>query len=203
MDGHLLFFHSDHVSGFGQFDLYVARRADPKDDFGWGARANLGPLVNTAGVEAAPQYLQSAEDGSANLYFYAGADNNLTTHIYSLAVTRDGEPLGSPVLVQELSFPGRPDGFPSVRADGREVFFSSGRPLNGVPVFDLWTSTRQSVHDAWSTPVNLGVPVNSSFAEFQPDLTHDGRTLLFIAGAGRGGEGGLDIWMSTRTVNGK
>jgi WD40 repeat protein len=107
------------------------------------------------------------------------------------------------VLVPELSFPGRPDGFPSVRADGREVFFSSGRPLNGVPVFDLWTSTRQSVHEAWSAPLNLGVPVNSSFAEFQPDLTHDGRTLLFIAGAGRGGEGGLDIWMSTRTPSGQ
>jgi len=55
----------------------------------------------------------------------------------------------------------------------------------------------------WSQPVNLSTPVNSSFAEFQPDLSHDGRTLLFIAGAGRAGEGGFDIWMSTRTANGK
>ncbi|TMG55856.1 MAG: hypothetical protein E6H89_00265, partial [Chloroflexi bacterium] len=58
------------------------------------------------------------------------------------------------------------------------------------------------VHDAWSAPVNLGPPVNTQFAEFQPDLSHDGRTLLFIAGVARGGLGGFDIWMSTRTVNG-
>ncbi|PYP05233.1 MAG: hypothetical protein DMD57_04280 [Gemmatimonadetes bacterium] len=68
---------------------------------------------------------------------------------------------------------------------------------------ELSRATRPSTHDAWSAPVNLGPPVNTTFAEFQPDLSHDGRTLLFIAGVARGGLGGFDIWMSTRTVNGK
>ena len=60
----------------------------------------------------------------------------------------------------------------------------------------------QAEFSDWSAPVNLGLPVNTGFAEFQPDLSHDGRTLLFIAGVGRGGLGGFDIWMSTRTVSG-
>ena len=111
------------------------------------------------------------------------------------------EPPGPAVLIAELSYPNAPDGFPSVRRDGKEIFFSSGRP-GGVSQFDLWTSTRPSVHDPWSAPVNLGPPVNTQFGEFQPDLSFDGRTLLFMVGPARGGLGGFDIWMSTRTVNG-
>jgi len=103
------------------------------------------------------------------------------------------------VLIAELSYPNAPDGFPSVRRDGKEIFFSSGRP-GGVSQFDLWTSTRPSVHDSWSAPVNLGPPVNTQFGEFQPDLSFDGRTLLFASD--RSGSLGNDLWMSTRTPSG-
>jgi len=203
-DGHLLFFSSDRATPGILHDIYVSRRADPKDDLGWGPPTPLGPDVNTALHEAGPFYSQSAEDGSANLYFYHGSDNGATTDIYVAAVTRDGETLGPAVPVSELNFPGRPDGFVTVRADGKEILFNSGRPLTpgGANAFDIWVSTRRTTHEAWSAPVNLGLPVNTGFAEFQPDLSHDGRTLLFIAGPLRGGLGGFDIWMSTRTVNG-
>lgn len=201
-DGHLLFFQSSQAGGLGETDIYVSGRANPKDDLGWEAAVNLGPDVNTPGFDVAPFYMQNVEDGATNLYFHSGADNNLLAEIYSVAVTRDGTPRGPAVLVQELSFPGRPDGFPSVRHDGKEVFFNSGRPVNGVNVNDLWTSRRQNIHDPWSAPENLGAPVNSPMAEFQPDLSFDARTLHFIAGALRGGLGGFDIWMSTRTHGG-
>jgi len=70
IDGHLLFFYSTGLpGGHGAFDIYVSRRADPKNDFGWGTPVNLGPSVNTAANEAGPDYLQSAEDGTPNLYF--------------------------------------------------------------------------------------------------------------------------------------
>jgi hypothetical protein len=198
-DGHLLFFQSSQTGGLGETDIYVSRRANPKDDLGWGPAVNLGPDVNTPGFDVGPFYQQNVAGGPTNLLFHSGADNNLLVDIFSVAVTRDGEPLGPAVVVQELSYPGRPDGFPSVRADGREVFFSSGRPVSGVNAFDLWTSTRQDVHDPWSPPENLGTPVNSQFGEFQPDLSFDARTLHFIVGPARGGLGGFDIWMSTRT----
>jgi WD40 repeat protein len=204
-DGHLLFFSSDRATAGVLHDIYVSHRADPNDDLGWDEPTALGPDVNTALHEAGPFYSQSAEDGSANLYFYRGSDNGATTDIYYAPVTRDGETRGPAVLVSELSYPGRPDGFVTVRADGKEILFNSGRPLTpgGPNAFDIWVSTRQNTHDPWSPPENLGSPVNTGFAEFQPDLSHDGRTLLFIAAAPRGGLGGFDIWMSTRTVNGK
>ena len=68
--------------------------------------------------------------------------------------------------------------------------------------FDIWVATRDNVHDAWSEPVNLGAPVNTAVAEFHPNLSWDGRTLLFTSPAARGGLGFFDIWMTTRTQGG-
>lgn len=76
------------------------------------------------------------------------------------------------------------------------VFFS-GRP-GGLGGADLWVSTRRNVTDPWSEPVNLGAPVNTSAAELDGSLSHDGTTLVFPAGAARGGLGLQDIWISTR-----
>src|SRR3989441_13356220 len=89
-DGHLLFFSSNRATTGILHDIYVSRRAAPKDDFGWGEPTPLGPDGNTTLHEAGPFYSLSAEDGSANLYFYRGSDNGATTDIYFPAVTRGG-----------------------------------------------------------------------------------------------------------------
>jgi len=185
--------------GTGQRDIYVSQRDDRKDDLGWEAPVSLSPDVNTTTDEAGPSFLAREGDGDATLYFYRGSPPVLTD-LYAVRVTTSGATLGPAVPVTELNSSVE-DNHASVRADGREIFFNSRRP--GGAGFDIWVATRRNVHDAWSTPVNLGPPVNSQFAEFHPNVSFDGRTLLFIAGGGRGGLGGFDIWMSTRTVNGK
>ncbi len=196
IDGHLLFFRSTRPGGQGLGDVYLAKRANPKDDFGWEAPVALGPDVNTAAAEAGAEYLQSAEDGAANLYFNRAPAGG-TADLYYAAITRDGETLGPAVLISELSDPIATDQGPTLRSDGREVFFFSTR-AGGLGDADLWTSTRRSVHDPWTTPVNVGAPVNSTAAEQQPSLSGEGRTLLF-ASSRSGGFGGTDIWVSTRT----
>ncbi|PYP64355.1 MAG: hypothetical protein DMD37_02770, partial [Gemmatimonadetes bacterium] len=123
-----------------------------------------------------------------------------TADIYAASLTRDGETLGPATAVVELNHPTATDQGVSLRKDSREIFFFSTRP-GGSGGNDLWTSTRQSAHDAWSTPTNLGTPLNSSAADQQPSLSFDGRTLLFASNRA-GGFGGTDIWMSTRTPSG-
>ncbi len=199
IDGHLLFFTSTRAGGQGLSDLYLSQRADAKDDFGWGPPVGLGPDVNTAASEAGAEYLQSAEDGTGNLYFNRAPPGG-TADLYYAPLTRDGETRGPAILIPELSDPTGTDQGATLRTDGREVFFFSTRS-GGLGGADLWTSTRRSIHDAWSAPVNLGAPLNSAAAEQQPSLSGDGRTLVF-ASSRSGGFGGTDIWMSTRTSSG-
>ena len=200
IDGHLLFFSSVRPDGFGGPDIYVSRRADPNDDFGWQPAVNLGPDVNTATAENAPMYLQSAEDGMANLYFNRGINALQQADIYVAAVTRDGETSGPVVPVSDLNVPNANDAAVTIRVDGRELMFWSTR-AGGLGGADLWVSTRQNVHDPWSPPVNLGAPLNSASDDVTPSISFDGRTLIF--GSNRpGGAGGNDLWMSTRTSSG-
>src|SRR6267378_2342734 len=200
-DGHPLFFFSGRLGGHGSTDIYVSRRADPKDDFGWEEPVNLGPDVNTATADQKPWYLQSAEDGAGNLYFSRGEPTAGAQDIYYAAVTRDGETRGPAVFVSELNDPTGNDAGATVRVDGREVFFSSFRP-GGLGLSDLWTSTRRSIHDPWETPVHLGAAISSTAIDQQTSLSHDGRTLVWASDR-PGGLGGLDNWMSTRTPSGR
>lgn len=193
-DGHLLFFVSDRPGGQGSTDIYLSRRDNPTDDFGWADAINLGTDVNTALGEAGPDYLQAAEDGAGNLYFVRAG-------IYHAVVSRYGATRGPAVLVSELGDASSTPGHPSVRADGREIFFQATR-AGGLGGVDLWTSTRNNVNEPWSSPVNLGAPLNTAFTDFQPTVSHDGRTLLFASNR-PGGRGGNDLWISARTQSGR
>jgi hypothetical protein len=196
IDGHLLFYASARAGGFGGPDLYVARRSDTNDDFTWGAPTNLGPEVNTADFEQAPNYHQNAEEGAANLYFNRGSQTLNQADIYYVAVSRNGVALSPPVYVPELSFPGVNDIAASLRHDAKEVFFSSPRP-GGEGSSDIYVSTRQNANDTWSVPVSVA-SLSTPSSDVTPNLSFDGLTILL--GSNRpGGLGFNDLYIATRT----
>ena len=207
-DGHLLFFLSDRPDGEGSADIYVSVRQNPNDDFGWAPPVSVGPPVNTTEPETAPHFVEASELGTANLYFSRGPQVPPGTapwaEIFVGSVSRaTGKAFGTVTRVEELNSDNN-DASPTVRRDGREIFFWSSRP--GSFGNDIWTSTRPSVHDPWSTPVRLPDYINSAVPGAQNDngtsLSFDGRTLLFVSNR-PGGFGLLDIWMTTRTPNGQ
>jgi hypothetical protein len=199
-DGHLLFFFSDRPGGFGQLDIYVSRRTDTHDDFAWGPPENLGPDVNTPDGDAGAAYAQVREDGFVDLYFNRAGAPDFLEDIYVASVTPQGATRGPAVPVPELNDPGARDFHPSVRSDGKEIYFGSTR-AGSLGMVDLWVSTRPNVNDAWSAPENVGPPLSTTFNDLQPALSHDGRTLVFASNR-PGGSGGSDLWMSTRTPSG-
>ena len=207
-DGHRLFFNSNRPppDGFGGNDIYVARRRDKRDDFGWQPPENLGNGVNTAATEVAPEYFEDDATGTITLYFTSDRPGGPGgTDIYASTLQPD-ETFGPAVLVTELSTPSRDEG-PAIRRDGLELFLASDRPGSippppGMPaqVIDLWVATRLSTSEPWSTPVNLGPVVNSQFIESGPALSFDGTRLYFHSPFRPGNVSTqFDLWVTTRS----
>ncbi len=209
LDGHRLYFASNRSGpdAFGGFDLYVSRRRDKRDDFGWEAPVNLGSAINSAADETDAAFLEDETTGATILYFTSnrpggpGGDD-----IYATTLQPDGT-FGPVAPVAELNTSFN-DMQPAIRRDGLETFLGSDRPgTNGAS--DLWVATRATTADPWSTPVNLGPVVNSpprppdveQSNDFRPALSFDGTTLYFASALRPGNISGMfDIWVSTRTI---
>jgi Tol biopolymer transport system component len=202
VDGHRLFFSSDHPGGFGGHDLYVSRRRDKRDDFAWEPPVNLGSAINTDADEQTPDPFED-EDGNNVLFFGRGPIGSGAIDIY-VSTLLPNETYGLGVPVTELNTPSV-ERQPSVRKDGLEIFFASDRP-GTVGGLDLWVATRVKTSDPWSTPVNLGPTVNSTQVDARPALSFDGTSLYFQST--RPGNAGctsatgpcvFDLWLTTRT----
>jgi hypothetical protein len=101
------------------------------------------------------------------------------------------EPWGNPVKVGPPV--GTYDAYTAdVSADGLSLYFASYERPGGYGSDDLWVATRDTIHDEWGEPVNLGSNVNSSGSDVCPSISSDGLTLVF----NRGPFGG--IWSTTR-----
>jgi Tol biopolymer transport system component len=200
----LLFFATDRSGGSGGFDIWVSWRPDPTVDTGWQPPVNLGTGVNSAATDAGPSFLEGNDlrprhmarwrTPIPDLYMSSnrpGGVGGLDVYLASVP----GGWAGPPALIAELSS-AQADLTPTVRRDGREIIFASGRP-GTMGAFDLWMSSRHSVHAPWSTPEHLGPLINTESLEVFPSLSFDGNTLLFQS-TRPGGFGGSDLYMSTR-----
>ena len=190
-DGLQLYFTSDRPGGFGLNDIWVSTRTNVNDDFSWQAPVNLGPVINSALEDAAP-YVVTLH-GQNTLFYSRGP--TLTNQDLYISVQNAGV-WGKPTIVTELSTPDTTEARPTVRADGREIFFYSGR-AGGAGGNDIWTSTRTTVTAPWSTPVPV-TALNTSFSEVHPALDLD-RLTIYFASNRPGGSGGNDLYMATRT----
>jgi hypothetical protein len=196
-DGHLLFFTSDGLGGFGDTDIFVSFRWNKRDDFGWGPPVNLGPSVNTIHHEFDPAFLPARFIlGKHTFYFtrtYVTGDEEQDIH--ETRISRHGVVSGP---VTEINASGDLDGDPNFRGDGKEIVFFSGRADGAVGGVDIWSATRPHRDAPWSAPVNLGTPVNTPVAEIGVSMSLDGTELYVVKGQQLGGSGLRDIWVSTR-----
>jgi hypothetical protein len=191
--GGLFFVSREALPGScGLADIYFTR-FNPVH--GWSEPVHLacapeGP--NSALDEQGPSYVEVAGEG---LLYFSRSSPSVPGEIFVSRRLADGS-FGPATPVAELNDATANDIQPNVRKDGRELVFSSNRSgtLGGQ---DVWVSTRDSVHDPWSAPVNLGETVNTDAAETRPSLSWDAQTLLF--GRSPGPEGMSDIYVATRS----
>jgi len=103
--------------------------------------------------------------------------------------------------VQDGEFPFNSDDFsnmhPAVSPDGSYMIFSSNRE-GSLGGYDLYISRYENGY--WKQPENLGSAINSYGNESFPYI-HENGTLVYSSD-GRGGHGGLDLFVSGKEENG-
>lgn len=92
------------------------------------------------------------------------------------------------------------EGAQSISGNGRFMVFTACGRDDGYGLCDLYFSAREE--GRWSIPVNMGPSINSNYSEKQPSLSADGRVIYFTSDR-PGGFGKYDLWMSSRTPDGK
>jgi hypothetical protein len=207
-DGHWMIYARAPGEDENGDDLYITHRADKYDDFAWETPVRLGPNVNVPGYgDSGPALFEDPATGLLNLYFTSNRPGGKGDWDIYRSVRQEDGTFSPAELVREVSSPYR-DVRTTIRGDGLEMILTATNPAylpapNPQAALDLWVSTRPTTQDAWSTPVNLGLTVNSpspTAADSAPDLSRDGKTLLFYSNrTDLGGLGGNDLYMTTRT----
>jgi hypothetical protein len=198
-DGHWLYFMSRRAGslpnalGVIGFDIWVSYREHVHDDFDWQSPTHVGPSVNSPSFDQSPFFFDNDDVGVPQLFFTRTTPSGNDIFVSSLLPNGT---FGPAALVPELNTTAGDSGA-SLRFDGLEVFLFSRRP-GGFGASDLWTATRNTVFDPWSTPINLGALVNSVDLDFDPHIASDRKTLYF-ASTRPGGFGGQDLYLATRT----
>jgi len=200
--GHWLFFGSERDGGCGGRDIWLSYRGDRHDDLAWKAPINLGCGLSWPGFDDGPTYFRDANTGFGALFFISDRPGGVGGRDVWMASHRNGGAFDAAVNVTELNS-AADDSRPAISADGLEFFFTSQRagsvPSGTAPSSDLWTATRSSTTTTWSAPINLAA-LNTSATEAAPSLSADATTLIFNSNRA-GGQGGLDLYIATRTRN--
>ena len=67
---------------------------------------------------------------------------------------------------------------PYFSSDGLTLYFVSNRPLDSslstIKDFDIWYVKRDNLNSKWSSPINMGSPINTVMDEFYPVITDSG-----------------------------
>lgn len=189
-DGLSLYFQSDRPGGSGSHDIWVTTRETLGDP--WTEPVNLGSTVNSPDWDISPSVT-----GNGELYFGStrpGGHGALD--IWMTTRSSAAEAWDAPVnLGPMVNSPSGDAG--EISADGLSMVINSNRP-GGYGGQDLWISTRPTLLDAWSEPVNLGATINSPDWDWEGVLAADNRVLLFTSQVSVWG--GDDIWYCTRTT---
>lgn len=184
VSGRELFFTAcNRPDVLGRCDLFHAVRQGD----GWSVPVNLGPVVNSTSWDAQPSI---SADGR-KLYFAStrpGSIGPSDLWVASRDVKGQWEAprnLGPPVNTKgrEIS--------PFIHPDGQSLYFASDGHL-GMGGLDIFVSRRDSAGQ-WTTPVNLGYPLNTHADEFALVVEATGRRAFFASDA-EGGFGDLDIY---------
>jgi Tol biopolymer transport system component len=197
-NGLSLYFSSDRPEGSGMLDLWVSQRPSVNDS--WGVPQNLGPNINSAATDSAPNL---TPDGHF-LYFYSGRPGGCgpagTDDLYvSHRRDKDDDFAWEPPVNLGCTINGPfndagPTFFHDRETDTTYLYFTSTRP-GGPGNYDIYVSILDE--DGNFGPGILVPELSSPFRDTRTAIRKDGLEIILSSGR-PGGVGSEDLWVSTR-----
>ncbi len=172
-----------------QEDFFITHR---NPDGSWEPKKQMGKPLNTPFNEGA----QSITSDGKKMYFTVCRG---VCYIFSSEITPDGT-WSTPTRLSTINSNKFSNKQPSISPDGRTLYYVSNRP-GGYGNFDIWKTTLKD-DGTWQEPVNLGDTINTEGNEQSPFIHFDNQTLYF-ASDGHIGMGGLDLFISKQSADGK
>ncbi|MET0393119.1 MAG: OmpA family protein [Chitinophagaceae bacterium] len=179
----LVFTGCNRADGAGGCDIYISYRE--KD--GWSEAINLGYGLNSDQWDSQPCLSPDKQDlyfASRRLDGYGGSDIYVS-HLLPSGRWSNPENLGPAINTSG------DEQCPFIHADNQTFYFTSNY-WPGYGDDDLFYTRRQP-NGTWSTPVNLGYPINTVHKEGTLFITTDGKT-AYYASDRSDSKGGLDIY---------
>lgn len=171
----LVFTSCARAGNYGTCDLYISYQHEGV----WSTPQNLGPNINSAGWQSQPSL---SADGKT-LYFVSERPGNQgKKDIWQSTLQDDGQwskainldaPINSPY--QQIS--------PFIHPNGQTLFFASDR-VPSMGGFDIYYSN--FMNGQWTTPTNLGYPINNHQDQVSLFITADGKKAYYAGGKHQG-----------------
>jgi outer membrane protein OmpA-like peptidoglycan-associated protein len=151
-DGFKMYFTAcNRPDGLGKCDIYVT----VKTDIGWSEPKNLGEPINSGYSEKQPSISSDGKD----LYFTSNRPGGKGGYDIWVSSFDNDNKWGVPVNLGDSINTPDDDQSPYIHPDNQTLYFASdGWP--GMGGQDLFYS-RKKADGKWSTPVNLGYPINT------------------------------------------
>jgi len=182
-DGKLLVFTAcNRMGAMGSCDLYFSEWRNGV----WTEPKNMGAPLNTGAWESQPSF---SADGRTLYFASERAGGKGGRDLWISSRQKNGQ-WGDPVnLGDSINTPSN-EASPFIHPDGQTLYFmSEGHP--GMGGYDLFFS-RKAAAGTWSTPKNLGYPINTMANEGALVVSLDGQTAYF-SGDKTDGAGGVDL----------
>lgn len=149
----------------------------PRYEYVWKGMEALPETVNAPGREDYEPNV--TPDGKFLIFTRGKAGQNADLFIAPFAAGRAGD--AAPISSINTEY----DEVDGMLTHDGQLYFYSDRP-GGLGGYDLYAAPRLP-NGGFGTPVNLGPSVNSSFNDYDPCVTRDGRLLYFSSNRHSGG----------------
>ncbi len=165
---------------------------------------NMGESVNTAYNDYMPSLTADEETLVTTVALPVdqsipyGSNTNIQEDFF-VSFKKDGKWSEAMNMGKPVNTPGN-EGAQTISSDGRIMLFTAcHRPDRIGRSCDIYFSTKSNY--GWSSPKNIGQPINSPAWESQPSISSNGKCIYFTSGR-PGGYGGKDLWKSELGTDG-